>query len=202
MVNLDPGAAVQFIVSYSVDGQTNMNVFHYNTMGPIMDWFANAPSIAGEFETVVVNKMTANMSSNAAQFQITVQVVNPIRTRPVVIQAVPDQGQVSGDCLPAYCAVVLARTAELAGRRYQGRVFIGGIPSSYETASRLNLVGRAAMDLIVETMTESIIPASPDVELKPIIWSANYAAERTFVADARTTTVMRVQRRREVGRGI
>lgn len=109
-------------------------------------------------------------------------------------------GGVVESSLPTTVCATIKRQAEFAGNNQRGRIFLTGIPVSYELDSELT---DAAHDTY--TTDSAIMTMKPSSlgnwTLQPIL---KPEGDFTITRDVKTTSVgkvLRVQRRREVGRG-
>jgi hypothetical protein len=109
-------------------------------------------------------------------------------------------GGVASASLPSTCAAIMKRIGTLAGPSHRGRIFVAGVPVASELESQLAPVVRAAWTTAALTLKEGI-PSLGNWNLTPIL---KPGPDMVFFEDVNSTaidTVLRVQRRREVGRG-
>lgn len=117
---------------------------------------------------------------------------------PVPVEfAIGEVGSIQQNSLPTSVAVVLRKRTDYAGPRFRGRIFLAGVPISFETDSTITPAAQndyndlgAALKLGFTQGLYSWIP----VHVTGITWFE--------IVSVTCDVVLRSQRRRQVGRGI
>jgi hypothetical protein len=79
-------------------------------------------------------------------------------------------GDVSGDTLPDYCAVVISKRTDLGSRSGKGRWYVGCVPESLTDTSVLTTGGKAAYQELADAF-ESPVTYSGNI-FRPALYSA------------------------------
>jgi len=185
-------------------GQQIRNVFTYKCSfdASFDDGQTLLNLLMASFDTQVWLTWREAISAEYTLETFTAQVVKPVRYRLVALSPAPEtaDGAVNVNSLPSTVAAVVKRYAQRAGRKYQGRVFIAGIPETYDLASLIDPVQMPKFDDIATDLRASITPAAGKVFVPWLnVEGTDVALQQ--VVNATATNVLRVQRRREVGRG-
>lgn len=129
------------------------------------------------------------------------QVIAPTRKITNDWPLTPPQGQLLGAPCPPTTAVVIRKRTALTGRQNRGRIFVPGIPFDQTTD------GKVADDSI-ELWNDAAFPFADEVSFAtsrvatPVVYSVKDSTVRGPIVNCSFDAILRVQRRREVGRGI
>ena len=107
--------------------------------------------------------------------------------------------------LPSVATVSISRFANQAKRYGMGRIFLGGVPQSFTLNSSVVGAGYATLSDLADQFKEPIVVnnGSTNFTLTPVLCNFRKTpANRWPVTSVKVQPVLRVQRRREVGRGI
>lgn len=112
-------------------------------------------------------------------------------------------GGIAGDALPPACAYVLRKRTNLAGRKYRGRLYQGGLSEVdqanglFASANCLNILN--AWEEILTTL--AVGPGAG--EYSAVLWPKNGASveDANLITRVQADNVVRQQRRREVNVG-
>lgn len=108
-------------------------------------------------------------------------------------------GGIVGNSLPTSSAAVIKKLTTLAGRKYRGRLFLPGIPTAHEDDSELSAAAETALATAFSNF--GVSATSGGFVFNLILWH-KASSTYTDVSIWEVTTPLRVQRRREVGRGV
>lgn len=188
----------------SLHGQTTINTWHYATVAAEVANLsaANLQSVAETFNDGVLDVLAALTSEEQSYDLIQLQKIAP--TRYIVYQAVPGAtaGQVVGNSLPSAVSVVTKRQTIFAGTAGRGRCYFSGIPQGSEQDSELNAAAAAQWQTFASGVFVGSISVPGVITLAPIIWGKEFQTNNGLVVVGSADSVLRYQRRREVGRGI
>jgi len=183
-------------------GQETRNTFHYYiaTASPIADGKAALTTLVNSFLSPVYEKILDFQSDDWTCSAVTVQKVSTTRMRLIKVTPSDLIGNHSGLSCPSTTAAVVSRYCEEAGRSFQGRIFIPGVPLNLEENSLVNEEGMELLD-IVATALKATITISGGVDAIPTLSKGAHDPVTQRVVDATASDKLRVQRRREVGLG-
>lgn len=185
-------------------GQQTITTFPYYvdlaSSTPIADGKTALETAVADFSAIVYEAFLECVSNEWTCEGVTIQKVQPQRYR--LIKYLPSDliGNVAGQSLPSSTAAVISRYAERAGRSYQGRIFVPAVPVLFEQDSSLNELAIATMATLATNMVAPISLGSGDA-LIPWIGHTGFTPTDSQVIETVVQTPLRVQRRREVGRG-
>lgn len=201
VLQIPAGSFIQINVVYVVDGQTNINTFHYRNNMQCDDWYNNTvDALFTAFENSVLGPMCDCMTTSAAYFELVIQPIAPTRYRAYRGRS-QKEGTVNGGTCPSTTAMVIQRLGSQANRKSMGRIFLGAVPSTWVTQSQVNDVGSIPLTVLTDAMTAA--PTAAGVTFEPYIFNpASPDSDGIEVVYSRWQQILRVQRRREVGRGI
>lgn len=192
---------LEFQIVGDLHGQETRNTFHYYCNGAgDPDGASAIASMLVWFEDEVYSAIRARQSNEWTCVALTGQKIQPIRYRQVVRVPTMTAGAVVANSLPSYCAVVLSRYAEIATREGQGRIFVPGIPVSDEEDSELSDAAWALWVAVPGVLTLEMVPETGPPAL-PTLGRIVADGARLAVKTVALRRPLRVQRRREVGRG-
>lgn len=179
-------------------GQQLQTVVHYredaNGIG------AGDTLLAGVLDAAYAANIVPLLSDEWAYQSTMVQRFRPLPpSAAVVVNTSAAAGGVPGNALPTTNSLVIRKRTANAGRRYRGRIYQGGIPFSAEIDSQVTAFFRTSVVngwiALYTQYTTSGFTFSP-VLYHPDLVSFSYIT--SFDGDL----VLRVQRRREVGKGV
>jgi len=178
-------------------GQTVINVLHYRVT---VDAANNGANLVAAFQSSVRASWRAAHSN---EYAITNYRVQKIAPTPVLISLDvgegTGQGLVAENACPVYCCAVLTKRTARAGTGYRGRVFLAGVPVTFEDDSTINAAGQAVYTTLANALQATL--TSGGSSFVPVLFHrANLTTTDTTKFEIRI--IMRSQRRREVGRGI
>lgn len=187
--------------------QRVMNNFYYATLTSSSDNLANNTVSSVEKWDMDFGPMyAACMSNEVTNLTIRGQILQPNGT------AHPDrfmfyeqpasdsEGAVVQNSLPSTVSAVVRRRTALSGRKYRGRVYVPGVPFTWEIDSVLT---EAAQDTLIANMGAILItPMTVSATIwQPVVTDSPFFLRQTVVNAAAVDPVLRVQRRREIGVG-
>lgn len=108
-------------------------------------------------------------------------------------------GEVAENSLPTTVAATITKQTLYAGRLYRGRSFIAGLPVTYDDDSLLSSAAITALTPLATLIGQQI--SYSGYTFDPIIYH-RVGGTHTLITQATVRAPLRVQRRREVGRGI
>jgi len=197
------GSKIRVQVVGRLHGQRTRTTFSYLYTGAATapDGVAALTAMLTDFEDQIGVELK-NVSSSEWDHEYTsAQVISPTRYR-MVVQPINLQGAIAGNALPSAVAAVIKRTTDRAGRRYQGRIYLPGVPATYEDDSEIAVIKRPLYDTLAANMVTPLEGVDPGEDFTPVVSleGAMIPAADT-VRDAVLDPVLRYQRRREVGVG-
>jgi hypothetical protein len=122
---------------------------------------------------------------------------------PNMVNSGAGNGTITEASVPTTVAATITKRTVFAGQGFRGRVFITGFPLSYTANSELNATGLTAIQTIAATLFSVMNTGTANGSwiFQPILYHrASFTYHDIFNASARSP--LRVQRRREVGRGV
>lgn len=199
--NINQNAITEIQILGRLHGQRTRNVFHYRYTGTTpLDGPTTIDALLEEFQVEILEGIRGLLSNEWMCEALSGQLVAPVRYR-VRFKVINQAGAVQQGSLPSTTCVVMRRTAILSGRKYQGRVYIPGIPTGSEQDSVLH------PNVLVPWTDASISlkePLSGGTAVEPFVPNLRRTAPASALEDVELTgldTVLRIQRRREVGVG-
>jgi hypothetical protein len=189
--------------------QTTRSVRHYGMVtgtGPITDGNAALQEFAVKWAALAWTDWIAPLSTQWSLQYLQCQWISPTRFRLGRFTAddlgLPDTGSIAQPAIPTTCAGVISLYQPNAGRANQGRTFLPGIASTLVANSSLTGAGQTALQVIGQDLKTSVaLTAQPATMIPTLLKSGwtNVNSKNIFTYDVGTP--LRVQRRREVGRG-
>lgn len=129
----------EVVINWTNAGVKCCNVLHYRQVGDVGPETV-APALAGAVNTNILAVMADMMSTSVSFQNLTVQRLGP--GIPLVAQEfAPAQfsGNAAGQALPNNVALCFTKRSLLAGRKYRGRFYLGGL-SEADTNGNIFLV--------------------------------------------------------------
>lgn len=202
------GAILQIQIVGVLDGQTTRNVFRYRygyDQAPLPDGKASALEIMSQFAAAVYTPLINAVSTAWSLQYIAGQWIKPVRYRPIQQTAadmgIGAAGLIAGAYEATTVAAVVSVFCEQGGRKFQGRRFFAGVPQSSVTASVLNGGGLAEFNDVKDGMVQSLVDGLGGVYYGTLSKSVTGPPDDQAIRGGIVHTPLRVQRRREVGRG-
>ena len=193
---------VEIQVVGRLHGQETRNVYHYyvSAAAVIPDGRSALVTAGNDFLANLYEAVLAFQSNEWTCSAVTIQKIAPQRFRLIKLTPSDLIGDVESNSLPSSSAAVISRYAEQAGRAFQGRVFIPGVPTTFEEDSLINEDGMLLLEAAAAFFDDELAIDGSAV-LRPTLAHTGNDPAPQQVVDAIATDVLRVQRRREVGRG-
>jgi len=189
----------QFVYEYNA--QTFRNVFHFrkDTGSSIADGASFLQSLISYLDVTWWDNLRGNLSTELTLRNITAQVVAPFRYRLEKAAPTNPTGSLSVEATPPSSTVNVQRWAQRSGRKFQGRIYIPGLPRDSQLKGVLKddprdaLATFAALIVLPITIAGSQLNqylnyTGVDVGLQQVIGTA-------------VDPILRSQRRREIGKG-
>jgi len=191
----------QVTLKQDLHGQVILNTLHFrvSTVGTGSADLA----LANYFDSVVVASWQTVMSDEWHYSSTQSQKIHPLPPLlPTIVQANPSDGDIASPSFPTVVAATITKRTANAGTRWRGRVFIAGLPANGAEDSVLGVTALADLQVIAALFFS--IPTGTGLNgfvFVPCLFHRDDRSSSDIVsAIARET--LRVQRRREVGRGI
>lgn len=157
-------------------------------------------SIAERVATTIVPLMKAVQSSELWHDLVYSQKIWPLPPLvPTEQKTAPGAGGVAGGSLPTSVAVTITKRTQFAGRKYRGRAFIAGVPVTSESDSQLAQAQMAAWQQLADGMALTLQGFNENI-YQPVLWHQGPKTWDAIVACS-ARTVLRNQRRRQIGKG-
>lgn len=191
------GDIYRVTLSQTLHAQQVLNTLYYRET--VNGGASPATALALRVAQVVVPPLKAVQSNELSHLEVLAQKIWP---QPVALPAsdisAAGAGGVASSSLPTSNAVVITKTTLFAGRKYRGRVFIGGVPVSAEDDSKLAAAVTASWVVFAQTLAAVLV--SGGYTFVPIIYHKTTHTDDQ-IQNAIVRTILRVQRRREIGKG-
>lgn len=186
-----------------VDNQQLINTYHYLNLDPVADvilaGFELAQSFGLDVWTAWIKPALSTQYENA---YIDAQCIRPIRYRSFRYIPGARTGSVAGDCSPSGVAAVVRRQKVQSGRANQGRVYYGGLAESSTVQSAVSAAWFAANEQnLKDSVTESVVTPTYG-EFMAVLYHPGAVTTADEIVIGKVDTLIRYQRRREVGVGI
>jgi len=198
---IEPGAVLEIRLRASLFGQVVINTFHYSNEAEYSDGGAALLLAMADFNAVVWSAITNGISDKVLNVKIDGQWVYPIRYRTQTIDATPGAGSHVGSTTQTGTAAVIKRFGEAANRHNQGRIYVYGVPTSFQgdgvwTNAFITTEGQDMADAV-----KAVIQTGLTEQLRPILWDRLAPTALQPIVGSGVNPVIRYQRRREVGVG-
>jgi hypothetical protein len=179
--------------------QTVMNVFHYRVQtGTIED---DSAQIITAWRN---NTETTWLNCFSEEYFISGYFCQRSWPKPVLqgftLSTAFLPGTEPGNSLPTSVAVVLTKRTALGGRSGRGRTYLGGVPTAFEADSQLTGAAIQTYNLLCAKLDDTLNTVN-GTTLHPIITDKLFATAKPITSYV-TRSILRNQRRRQVGRGI
>lgn len=206
---IQPNDKIECKLITLLNSQTCINTFHYLVPSTyVLNAALGVDDLCEPFANLVWSPVADNgiqsvVSSDVHAVAVTAQVIAPTRTLLVPFDLSPQLGEGAAPAAASGVAVVMRRRGADGNRHNFGRIYVAGIPNTDVSESQI-LAGAvtnwsaAAQTLnspLVVTKGGTTLTANPCMLSKP-------ALNPTLVVFSTVDTVLRYQRRREVGRGV
>lgn len=181
----------------SLFGQLIEYTFHY--IEDVSAGAAGDNALATAFDSGPALSLVGVLSHDYTYTGSSAQKYSPLPVTNSIFNGANSQvGGVNAASLPPAVSAVISKLTPFAGPAGRGRVFLAGIPFTYDTSGQLNGTGLAALNGVAAIISQQL--SQGGYTFTPCI------ARRTTGAITRLTgtlvrPVLRCQRRREVGRG-
>lgn len=193
------GDVFRVAISQRLHGQLIVNTLFYRCSVSDGTDSNDATKLLASINAAIIPAFKACQSAELAHEFVVVQKIWPAPVQMAVFDSVgAGAGSVAGSSLPTSVAVVLTKTTAFAGPKYRGRTYLAGIPSSYESDSKLNTANAAAFHNLGDLINDSLVNAGDT--FTPILWhraSSTYTVLTNYVL----RLSLRNQRRRQIGVG-
>jgi len=186
---------------YTYNGQTFRNVWHFKvTAGPSQsNGSAFLQSLIGYWDANFWDELRLLLSSDVTLQFITAQVVKPSRYRLETALPTTPEGALAQTAVPPTTAVDVKRWAQRSGRKYQGRIYIPGLPQGHHDKGVLTPAVATNWDNANEIF--NLAPVVSGTTLKQYLNVQGTDVNLQEVVGTFTDPILRVQRRREIGKG-
>jgi len=203
MYQLPVGGIVKMQILGRLHGQRTRTTFNYMYQGDAAaaDGATSIADALADLEAQILNPILQVTSEEWGCEFLVGQLVAPTRYRAVVLTSTA-AGAVAGSACPSAVAAVIRRFSDRSGHRFQGRVYLPGVPVSYEDDSQLAAGVRASYDTIVDGMVTPLEGSDASEDYVPIVSTvAPVVLNADQVQGAVLDPTLRYQRRRELGVG-
>jgi hypothetical protein len=199
---ISAGNIIEIQIVGRLHSQRTRTTFHYrcDDIDPGNDGVTELEYIEGVFDSEVASPIRTALSEEWVHEYNTIQRIHQTRQRTIAAQ-VNVAGAVAQSSCPSTTAVVIRRFTEQAGRRYQGRIYLPGVPVTHEQDSRLNPLMVPLYTAISLAMEQNLDGGPHNSTWVPIVSKLTPNDNRDNVADTFVDTVLRAQRRRQIGVG-
>jgi len=192
------GDIYKVVMEGRLHGQTILNTLHYAVS---IAGAGNEPSaLTGLVETEIVVPLKIFWSMEYEYRRTVAQKINPLPVAAAYASnALAGFGGVAEDSLPTSVAATITKKTALAGQKYRGRIYVAGIPLSYEEESELTAAAQSVLQDVASQMALSLDDGT--FQFVPLIW---HTADSTFnyLTECEARVPLHNQRRRQVGKGV
>jgi len=196
------GAHIQIQVCGRLHGQRTRTTFNYvyNGGASAPDGAESLNALLNDFETAI-GAQIRTLSSEEWEHEFTQgQVITPVRYRVQVVD-VGVAGLVEGACCPSGVCVLLRRYTQLSGSRFQGRIYLPGVPVANEEDSMIPIAKRDDYDTLRANMIATLEGVDASEDFVPVVTPSAPSLPQDQVYGVALDPVLRYQRRREIGVG-
>lgn len=197
---LNSGDIVELRLVGSLFNQTTINTFHYQ----IGSGSAASDDLL-EFQdqwriTCWTDNISTLLSQELVNCRTDAQVISPVRKVVNSFPLTPASGGVVSGAAPPTVTGVMRKQSLTAGKAFQGRIFLPGVP--------LDSIIGGQLDGAVFTDWEDIAGVLADPvtfngrTATPVIYSTKDNVVRATIIGGGADQVLRSQRRREIGKGV
>lgn len=196
------GAAVEIQMLGRLHGQRTRTTFHYLYKGSASapDAVVSLNALIDDFEATVASPIRTVTSEEWTHEFTTAQLIFPVRYR-VVTRSVNVAGLVPGQSCPSGVSVVVRRTTERSGRRFQGRIYIPGFPVTWELDSEIDPSRRDDYDTLVANIPAVLEGNDVSEDFVPIVSKVPPFGNEDTITATLLDPILRYQRRREIAVG-
>jgi len=195
------GEVAEIRLNATLFGQTIINTFHYR-IGSGVPGSGDWDSLLGAFDVQMwSDALSSVLSEDFESVFLAGQTVYPVRKVATEVALTPSAGEVVAPACPPTTAVVIKKLTVLAGSANRGRVFIAGIPYQNIAGGSIAAGSYGAWQTISAGIAEPLTFGASRFAV-PVVYSTASGVIRGDVTDFGVDQILRVQRRREVGRGI
>jgi hypothetical protein len=184
----------------SLDGQLTVNQFFYLAQsGP-----GNVAPFLDKLRTGVINNIYGLMAPSFTVVRLEGQRASPKPRTFLATLAINIAGAQTGAAVPSSVSVVVSKHSAFAGRKYRGRWYFAGVPVSQVSASQL-IPAAATQWQVFANFCDDVLTDADGTVWVPVI-SNGYVQDTgvlayTQIVGCQAQSVLRNQRRRQVGRG-
>lgn len=204
VANLADGDVIQCIIETRLNQQRLLNVLHYKCVGTPtnVNYFGGMAALNTDLNKAngLIKGMLDLMSQDASIWSVYSQRVWPTRG-PLVELSIVDPGLVAGAAAPQNVTMSITKKVDAAGRGYNGRIQLVGLPLSGITDGLWN-AGQIALVSQWAPMLLEALDAGADIDrYYPVTWNRSTGGTNN-VRDFEVQEEVRTMHRRTVGLGI
>jgi len=186
------------------DGQQTLTTMSYQYVDdatvidakPVLQAFGNVALGAGH----VWEKYLQCLSVDVGDLLPYVQLIGPPRYAYIAATIVPENGLLTGPCLPANTAQVVTRRGDIADRRNISTLHLPGVPVAAVENSFLLPAQQALLQSFVDQSCQAIVTPTGQLFV-PVAYRRSDPAFSRKVTEGFVQNTVRVVRRRTVGVG-
>jgi len=206
---LEPNDIVEVRFRYKLAGQNVFNILHFRVPVDASGTTVTVENVPDAAEIMYWDRIDNQGIRDASSSQLelldtTAQVVHPYRG--LAFPKTPENplGEDISDALPPTNCVVIRKKGVNAGKHYQGRMYLPGVPIADVTDGALRGAGVTAYGPIADIMEDVLTVVHDDdtLDLLPVIYNQQSPGDSKEVFVGQLDSIIRQQRRREVGVGI
>lgn len=200
------GSFAKITVVGDYQGQTieNTMVYKAETAATFSDVSPFHTAAVAYWNGVVMTGLLGYLNINYTFKELWSQIFTPTLTYVKQVFATTSTGIDEGTGLPSEVALVTKKITNYGGKKNRGRNYWAGLPASWVSATLGSWLPTSVADfntLVFAAYTHVITTVSPANNWNPVVTDAAYQ-RFTLLVGGGYNSAPRVQRRRQIGRGI
>lgn len=182
-------------------GQTTNYVLNYRET--VTGMGNQSVELCAAIDLTIADKFRAWASDEWTYLYTQVQKFFPLPlTAYVVANGSAGSGAIAENSMPTEVAAVITKVSAFGGRDRRGRVFLAGVPETYELNSALSALGITNTTTLAGHLIGLVSDLGATWSWEPVIVSRKVSVVAVRWLASRVNPNLRAQRRRQIGKGI